>query len=138
MKEWCPTRDSNSESPASKAGAVASFASGAFGGAGRIRTYTAMPTSGLQPGALPSGRPLRGGPSRIRTCNELLLRQPRLPITPSARDYSPSRYRNRKVVWAAGFEPATSRFRAEDSDQAELRPVVDGRGSNVFIHGILP
>ena len=129
MKLWCPDQDSNPESPRSKRGAVAYFAIGASGGAGRIRTYTAEPTSGLQPGALPVGRPLRGGLTEIRTQNFALLRRARLPITPSARNYSPSRYRNRKVVWVAGFEPATTRFQGADSDQAELHPEKVGRGS---------
>jgi hypothetical protein len=46
-------------------------------------------------------------------------------------NYSPSRYRNRKeMVWAVGFEPTTSRFQAGNSDQAELRPEMVGRGSD--------
>ena len=31
-------------------------------------------------------------------------------------------YVHRCLVWAAGFEPAASRFQGEDSDQAELHP----------------
>src|ERR1051325_11156427 len=33
------------------------------------------------------------------------------------------------MVWAAGFEPAMSRFQGERLDQASLRPVHVGRGS---------
>lgn len=47
-----------------------------------------------------------------------------------------SRYRSRKVVWAVGFEPTTSRFQGEDSGLTELRPEMGGRGS-VFMAGIV-
>jgi hypothetical protein len=33
------------------------------------------------------------------------------------------------LVGTAGFEPATTRFQTEDSDQAELRPVVTAIGN---------
>lgn len=139
LLRWYPEKDLNLQSLASKASAFASFAIGAF-----------------------------GGPRRIRTCTRLLLRKLRLPIAPAARSY-PSRYRNRKldaragieparfgfavrpvttpapsarivcakrrqgVVWAAGFEPATSCFQGRNSDQAELRPGRVGRGSETFM-----
>ena len=41
------------------------------------------------------------------------------------------------MVWAAGFEPATSRFRAGDSDLTELRPEVSGRGSVSIVAALL-
>jgi hypothetical protein len=132
---WCPTRDSNSESPASKAGAVANFASGALvEREGFEPTRTSRPR-GYGPVPYLIGVRSGGGPRRIRTCNKPLLRRVRLPITPAARDYRPSRYR--KVVWVAGFEPATSRFQGENSDQAELHPVVEGRGRLTFMAAIV-
>ena len=135
-QRWCPTRDSNPESLASKASAVAVSPAGR-GGAGRIRTYTAEPTSGLQPGALPVGRPLRGGPTEIRTQNLQLLRLPRLPITPSARNYSPSRYRNRKV--GRGRLDSNQRRAASKAVAlpTELRPCRCRDSMVTFMGGIL-
>ncbi len=87
-----------------------------------------------------TGRPLtvratsRGGPCRIRTCNIPLLRRTRLPIAPMARNYSPSRYRNRKeMVWEVGFEPTASTFRAWPSTGLTLLPEAVGRGRGVFM-----
>lgn len=57
----------------------------------------------------------------------LLLRKLRLPIAPQALK-NQDRSRNRKLVWAVGFEPTTSRFQGEDSDRTELRPEMVGRG----------
>ena len=135
---WCPSRDSNSEYLASKASAFSSFATGAV-----VVDLGVEPSEPKQP---IYSRSLRrtgilhrvGGQARIRTENFGLLRTARLPITPPARTYSPSRYRNRKaVVWVAGFEPATSRFQGEDSDQAELHPERVGRGSVVSMREIV-
>lgn len=86
-KFWCPVRDSNPQHLASKASATTNCTNGAFlvdwDGFEPSRN---LPTTGLQPGALPFGRPIHiGGPCRIRTCNNLLLRKPRLPIAPMAR-----------------------------------------------------
>ena len=89
-------------------------------------------TCGLQPHPLPFGQLSDGGPTEIRTQIISLLRRARLPITPSARNY-PSRYRNRKMVWVAGFEPATSPLRTENSDQSELHPDGFGRGRMTFM-----
>ena len=99
---WYPASDSNREPPASKAGTTTNCASGAF-----------------------------GGPTEIRTQMISLLRRARLPITPSARNY-PSRYRNRKMVRVAGFEPAASAFRGRPSTGLTLHPVTVGRGRMTF------
>ena len=49
-----------------------------------------------------------------------------------------SRYRNRKgMVWAAGFEPATTRFQSADSGLTELHPVSEGRGSGGVFMNVL-
>ena len=130
---WCPSSDSNREPSASKAAATANCARGA----GLVEQAGFEPTrnettSGLQPGALPNRRLLRyGGQSGIRTRSDQLLRLTCLPITPTARRTYRSRYR--KVVCAAGFEPATPRFQGANSDQTELRTVVLGRGGEVFM-----
>lgn len=73
-----------------------------------------------------TGITILGGLCRIRTRNEFLLRKTCLPITPTARKNYRSRYR--KLVCAAGFEPATPRFQGENSDLTELRTEVLGRG----------
>lgn len=46
-------------------------------------------------------------------------------------------FRRVRVVWAAGFEPATSRFQGADST-TELRPEVQGRGRDAdFMMAVL-
>ena len=133
MIVWCPTPDSNRENLVSKTSAYA------IPPAGQIL----VERLGFEPNepkqqiySLPprhTGITLRlGGQSGIRTLNKHLLRMPCLPITPIARDYR-SRYRNRKVVCAAGFEPATPRFQGENSGPTELRTEVEGRGRGHFM-----
>ena len=61
-KDWCPVKDLNPQSLASKASAFAIFANraaGSSGGRRRIRTSTDLPTCGLQPRALPNRRSVR-------------------------------------------------------------------------------
>lgn len=137
-KRWCPDQDLNPESLASKASAFTIFAIGASGGASWNRTKWAE-TTGLQPVPAPYRTTApAGGPTEIRTQNFLLLRQARLPITPSARNYSPSRYRNRKVVWVAGFEPAASAFRGRPSTGLTLHPESVGRGRRDITEASMP
>ena len=128
-QRWCPEQDLNPQSLASKASAFAIFAIGASGGASWNRTKWAE-TTGLQPVPAPyrSNAPVWWAGS---DSNRELRSFEKRAFTDYATcpDYSPSRYRNRKMVWAAGFEPATTRFQGADSDQAELRPEGVGRGS---------
>lgn len=125
---WCPTSDSNRETPASKADGFANSPSRAcVVDEQGVEPCTAGVLRGYSPTVYRSRtRPNLGRRPGIRTLNKRLLRTPCLPITPTARDY---RYRNRKVVCAAGFEPATPRFQGANSDQTELRTVIVGRGS---------
>ena len=69
-----------------------------------------------------------GGPDRIRTYNNATFEIAATADCATGPLDQRSRYRNRKMVWAVGFEPTTSRFQDEDSDLTELRPDVVGRG----------
>ena len=129
---WCPVRESNSETSVSKTVDFSNLSNWALiGSPGEIRTHKPTPfesaaytnsatgpmdmvgrrgfeplqtvlTCGLQPRALPNRRP----PQRVNQYRKV---------------------RSRKLVCAAGFEPATSRFQGEDST-TELRTEVLGRG----------
>ncbi len=134
MNIWCPTPDSNRENLVSKTSTYAIPSAGRY----------LVESLGFEPNepkqqiySLPprhTGIPLRGGQSGIRTQSDRLLRSTCLPITPTARKDYRSRYR--KMVCAAGFEPATPRVQGENSDRTELRTVVFGRGDvGVFMIG---
>ena len=134
MIVWCPTPDSNRENLVSKTSAYAIPPAGQIlVGEQGVEPCTTRVLRGYSPTIYRScTRPMFGGRCGIRTHNEQLLRLPCLPITPIARDYR-SRYRNRKVVCAAGFEPATPRFQGENSGPTELRTEVEGRGRGHFM-----
>ena len=134
MKQWCAEQDSNPQYLASKASAFAIFAIGAMVGSDGVEPPRPGLLAGYSRTPYRSGNsPVTGGPAEIRTQIDALLRRGRLPITPQARNYSPSRYRNRKLVWAVGFEPTTTRVRGADSGLTELRPEESGRGRKEFI-----
>ena len=128
-------RDSNSQSPASKAGAFAIFANGAAGGWGWIRTNL-----GLHPHSFTDYRDTPSSPPILELWAGWDSNPQQSDFKSDAFTYyatGPGNYlsRYRKMVWAAGFEPATSRFRAGISDQAELRPEGEGRGRAVTFMG---
>ena len=119
---------------ASKAAVFANYTSGAL--VERLGVEPSGPRQRVySPPPRPTGLPLRsGGPAEIRTQMDALLRGERLPITPQARNYSPSRYRYRNVGWSgrpesnqrrAGFRPAAL--------PSELRPVAGVKSGSLFM-----
>ena len=130
---WCAEQDSNPQYPRSKRGAFANFAIGAMVESEGVEPPRPSLLAGYSRAPYRSGNSPTGGPAQIRTENDALLRGARLPITPQARNYSPSRYRNRKGVREVGFEPTTTRVRGADSGRAELLPGQVGRGLMAFM-----
>lgn len=128
---WCPTRDSNSENLVSKTSAYAIPPAGLeLGSRPGIRTRTELL---LREARLPfrqSAKGWWGGKDSNLHGTSRPAGYSRVPyqtgVRPEGRQYRLSR--DRKVVWVAGFEPAATRFQGADSDQAELHPVIGGRG----------
>lgn len=89
-----------------------------------------VPTSGLQPGALPFERPIlcSGGPGGVRTHTETTFKVAATANCATGPVNYPSRYRKcLGMVWAAGLEPAQLASEARTLP-TELHPEVGGRG----------
>lgn len=125
---WCPARESNSETSVSK---TVDFAN--------LSSWAGAPCKDSNPrppiyrnGALPAE--LRG-----HYLVDRLGVEPSedglqgLPVLRHAARGNQARVRSRIVVCAAGFEPATPRFQGANSDLTELRTEVLGRGGEVFM-----